>query len=132
MRKSYPTDVVFNDKANSDTQNPIIGTLWTQIELGKLNNEKQIKKQLETALSIKYLTIAEQLKRLSDFNQKKDGWMMMMMIAITTTMVLDLYRLCHCLCLLIYFFIILPHLRYLKTTTTKLKRLDSSSKISTW
>ena len=73
MRKPNPIDVVFNDKAKSDTQNPIIDTLRTQIELGKLNNEKQIKKQLEAALSIKYLTIAEQLKRLSDFNQKKDG-----------------------------------------------------------
>ena len=47
MRKPNPIDVVFNDKAKSDTQNPIIGTLRTQIELGKLNNEKQIKKQFK-------------------------------------------------------------------------------------
>ena len=54
-----------------DTQDPITSTLLTQIELGKLNNEKQIKKQLETTPSIKDLKIAKQLKRLRDFNQKR-------------------------------------------------------------
>ena len=43
----------------------------TQIELGKLNNEKQIKKQLETAPPIKDSKIAEYLKRLKDFHQKR-------------------------------------------------------------
>ena len=46
MRKPNPTDVVF--KAKFDTQNPIIGMLLTQIEAGKSNQEKQIKKT-ETA-----------------------------------------------------------------------------------
>ena len=48
MRKPNPTDVVFKDKAKFDTQNPIIGMLLTQIEAGKSNQEKQIKKT-ETA-----------------------------------------------------------------------------------
>ena len=48
MRKLYSTDAVFKDKAKFDTQNPIIGTL-TQTEAGQSNQEKQIKKQLETA-----------------------------------------------------------------------------------
>ena len=48
MRKLYSIDAVFKDKAKFDTQNPIIGAL-TQNEAGKSNQEKQIKKQLETA-----------------------------------------------------------------------------------
>ena len=36
--------------------------LLTQIEAGKLNSEKQIIKQLETAPSIKDVKIAERLK----------------------------------------------------------------------
>ena len=43
MRKPNPIDAVFKDKAKCDTQNPITGTLLTQIEAGKLNQEKQIK-----------------------------------------------------------------------------------------
>ena len=61
MRKPNPTDAVFKDKAKFDTQNTITGTLLTQIEAAKLNQEKQIKKQLETALSVKDLKITEQL-----------------------------------------------------------------------
>ena len=59
MKKPNPIDAVFKDKANFDSQNPIIGTLLTQIEAGKLNQEKQVKKQLEIAPSIKDLKIAE-------------------------------------------------------------------------
>ena len=44
MRKSNPINVVFKDKAKFDTQNLIIGALLTQIESGKLNDEKQSKK----------------------------------------------------------------------------------------
>ena len=71
MRKPNPIDAVFKDKAKFDTRNPIIGTPLTQVELGKINNEKQIKKQLKAAPSIKNLKIAEQLKRLRDFNRKR-------------------------------------------------------------
>ena len=86
MREPNPIDAVFKDKVKFDTEKVIIGTLLTQIELGKLNHEKQMKKQLET------------------------GRMMKMMVITTTTMVLNLYRLCHCLHLLVYLCIILPHL----------------------
>ena len=68
MRKPNPINAVFKEKAKLDTQNPIIGTLLTQIELGKLNNQKQIKKQLETTPSMKDLKIEEHLKRSRDFN----------------------------------------------------------------
>ena len=61
MRKPNPIDAVLKDKANFDTQNIIIGTLLTQIELGKLKNEKKKKnrneKHLETATSIKDLKL---------------------------------------------------------------------------
>ena len=70
MRKPNLIDMAFNDKAKSNTQNFIIGTLLTQFKSSKLNNEKQITEQLEAAPSIKDLKIAEQLKRLRDFNQK--------------------------------------------------------------
>ena len=53
MKKSNPIDVVFKDTAKFDTQNPIIGTLLTQIESGKSNNEKAIENQLKGAPSIK-------------------------------------------------------------------------------
>ena len=120
MRKPNLIDMAFNDKAKSNTQNFIIGTLLTQFKSSKLNNEKQITEQLEAAPSIKDLKIAEQLKRLRDFNQKGGGMMMMMMmmmmmIITTTTIAFDGY-------LLNYHCIILPHLRYLKTTMTKLKK----------
>ena len=71
MRKTNPFDMDFKNKAKFDTQNLIIGTLSTQIEAGKLSQEKQVKKQLESAPSIKDLKVAERLKGLRDFNQKK-------------------------------------------------------------
>ena len=55
MKKSNPIDVVFKDKTKFDTQNPIIGTLLTQIESGKSKNEKAIENQLNGTLSMKDL-----------------------------------------------------------------------------
>ena len=52
MRKPNPIDVIFKDQAKFDTQNPLTGMLSTKIKAGKLNQEKQIEKQLETASSI--------------------------------------------------------------------------------
>ena len=63
MRKSNPVYAVFKDKVKFDTQNPVIDTPLSQIKWSKLNNEKQIKKQLKTAPSIKDLKTAEQSKR---------------------------------------------------------------------
>ena len=63
MRKPNLIDAVFKDKAKFDIQNPIIGTLLTQIEAGKLNQEK-IKKQLETARSYKGFENCRAIKRI--------------------------------------------------------------------
>ena len=41
-RKPNPINAVFKDQAKFDTQNPISGTLLTQIEAGKLNQEIKI------------------------------------------------------------------------------------------
>ena len=49
MRKPNPIDAVFKGKVKFDTEKPIIGTLLTQMEAGKLDQEKQIKKYLQTA-----------------------------------------------------------------------------------
>ena len=123
MRKSNPINVVFKDKAKFDTQNLIIGALLTQIESGKLNDEKQTKKQLEAAPFIKDLKNAKQLKRLRDLNKKRTdddnnddddagGFLG------------NHHRFHHCLCrLLFYRCIILPHLQYLKKKTLKLKKI---------
>ena len=70
MKKSNPIDVVFKDKAKSDTQNPIIGTLLSQIQCGK-TNEKAIERQLKGAPSVNDLNITERLERLKQFNRKK-------------------------------------------------------------
>ena len=55
MKKPNPINVAFKDKAKFDARNPITGMLLTQIEAGKLNQEKQ----LENAPSIKNLKIAQ-------------------------------------------------------------------------
>ena len=68
MKKSNPTDVVFEDKAKFDMQNPVIGTLLTQKQSGK-RNEKAIAKKLRGAPSIKDLNIAERLERLKQYNR---------------------------------------------------------------
>ena len=70
MKKSNPIDVVFKDKAKFDTQNPIIGTLLTQIESEKSKTEKAVDNQLEGAPSIKDLMIAERLEQLRESNRK--------------------------------------------------------------
>ena len=71
IRKPNLTDAFVKDKAKFDTQNPTIGTLLTQIDASKLNQEKQIKKQLETSPSIKDLKIAKLLKGLRNFNRRR-------------------------------------------------------------
>ena len=42
MRKPNPIDAVFKNKVKFDNQNPTTGTLLTQVDSGKLNNEEQI------------------------------------------------------------------------------------------
>ena len=59
MKKSNPISAVIKDKAKFDTQNPIIGSLLTQIQSGKTKTEKAIENQLKGAPSIKDLQIAE-------------------------------------------------------------------------
>ena len=72
MKKSNSVDVVFKDKAEFDIQNPLIGTLLTQIQLGK-SNEKAIENQLKSVPSIKSLQIAKRLERLKQYNRKNNG-----------------------------------------------------------
>ena len=47
MKKSNPIDNFYKDKAKFDSQNPIIGTLLTQIQSGKTKTEKAIENQLK-------------------------------------------------------------------------------------
>ena len=62
IKKVNPVGFVFKDKPKFDAQTPIIGTLLTQIELGKSKNEKAIENQLKGAPSIKDLQIAKWLE----------------------------------------------------------------------
>ena len=71
MRKPIPFDAVFKDQAKSDTQNSVISLLLTQIEIGKKQKEKEIKKQKATAPSMKDLAIAERLQQLSQCNRNR-------------------------------------------------------------
>ena len=71
MCKPIPIDAVFKDQAKFDTQNPVISLQLTQIEIGKKQKEKEIKKQLATARSMKDLTIAERLQQLSQCNRNR-------------------------------------------------------------
>ena len=45
-----------------DTQNPVISSLLTQIEIGKKQKEKEIKKQVASAPSVQDLKIAKHLQ----------------------------------------------------------------------
>ena len=72
MKTSNPINVVFKDKTKFDTQNSIIRTLLTQIELRKSKIEKAIGNQLKGALSIEDLQIAEQLEQLRESNRKNN------------------------------------------------------------
>ena len=52
-----------------DTQNPVISSLLTQIEIGKKQKEKEIKKQVASAPSVQDLKITKHLQWLSQFNR---------------------------------------------------------------
>ena len=71
MKKSNPIDVVYKDIAKFDTQNPIIGSLLTQIQTGKLTDQK-INDFPRKILSVIDLEIAKKLKNLKDFNTRND------------------------------------------------------------
>ena len=51
-RKPNPINAVFKNKVKFDTQSPIIGTLLTQSEPGKLNQEKTYKKKSSKRLPL--------------------------------------------------------------------------------
>lgn len=71
MCKPIPIDAVFKDQAKFDTQNPVISLQLTQIEIGKKQKEKEIKKQLASAPSVLDLKITGRLQRLSQFDRNR-------------------------------------------------------------
>ena len=48
MPKPISTNAIFKDQVKFDTQNPIISSLLTQIEIGKKQKGKEIKKNWRT------------------------------------------------------------------------------------
>ena len=64
MCKIILIDAIFKDWAKFDTQNPIISSLLTQIEISKKQKEKRIEKNWQVHL-------AEWLQQLSKFNRNR-------------------------------------------------------------
>ena len=67
MRKPNPIDAVFKNKVKFDTQRPIIGTLLTQSEPGKLNQEKTYKKKVRECSLYKRFENCRAIKRIQRF-----------------------------------------------------------------
>ena len=72
---------VYKDIEKLDTQNPVIGSLSTQIESGKLT-DKKVDEYLNKIQAIKDLEMAEKVKQLKDLNKKMMMMMMMMKMII--------------------------------------------------
>ena len=68
-----PNQIValYKDIEKLDTQNPVIGSLSTQIESGKLT-DKKVDEYLNKIQAIKDLEMAEKVKQLKDLNKKND------------------------------------------------------------
>ena len=63
-KKPNLVNVIFKDKVHFDIQNPIIGSLATQVS----NNEKAIFEEIKRASSTKGVTISERLEKFKKFN----------------------------------------------------------------
>ena len=71
----FSCSAVLKDQAKFDTQNLVISSLLTLIEIGKKQNEENTKKHLSSASSVQDLKIGKLLQRLSQFsiNRPIDG-----------------------------------------------------------
>ena len=64
----FSCSAVLKDQAKFDTQNLVISSLLTLIEIGKKQKEEKTKKHLSRASSVQDLKIAKRFKRLSQFS----------------------------------------------------------------
>ena len=72
MKKPTSLEYIFKDRAKFDVQNPVIGSLYNQLKNTEdKKKEKQIKRVLANAPSIKDIDISKRLKDLRDFNDQR-------------------------------------------------------------
>ena len=69
MKKPNQIAAVYKDIEKRDTQNPVIGSLLTQIESGKLT-DKKVDEYHNKIPAVKDLEMAEKVKQLKDLNKK--------------------------------------------------------------
>ena len=67
LRKQNPFEIVFKDISKFDAQNPIIKSLLSEIESGKLTDES-VKKFLNKAPNLTDIELNQKLKNLKSFN----------------------------------------------------------------
>ena len=70
-KKKNPIDVIFKDKAKFDVQNPVIGSLVSQVQ-EHTKNERAILNPMSIAPSTKDVYITERLAKLKDDNNDDD------------------------------------------------------------
>ena len=68
MKKPNPIEVMFKDKSKFDVQNPVVGSLITQVVDNK-KKEKEILRALDEVPSIKDLDIEKRFRDLKNFNE---------------------------------------------------------------
>ena len=66
MKKPNPIEVMFKDKSKFDVQNPVVGSLITQVVDNK-KTEKEFLRALDQAPSIKDLDIEKRFRELKNF-----------------------------------------------------------------
>ena len=69
MKKPNPIEVMFKDKSKFDVQNPVVGSLITQVVDNKKKKEKEILRALDQVSSIKDLDIEKRFRELKNFNE---------------------------------------------------------------
>ena len=67
-----PTEVMFKDKSKFDVQNPVVGSLITQVVDNK-KKEKEILRALDQAPSIRDLDIEKRFRELNNFNEGRNN-----------------------------------------------------------
>ena len=72
MKKTNPIEVMFKDKSKFDVQNPVVGSLITQVVDNK-KKEKEILRALDQAPSIKDLDIEKRFCNLKNFNEGRNN-----------------------------------------------------------
>ena len=72
FRRQNPLELVFKDNSTFDAQNPIIGSLLTELELGKKDTESSLIKKASNTKDVEIKTRLEELKRFNDGNDNSN------------------------------------------------------------